>query len=203
MKVRKSKSAKVVARSAQLKMCLNMMRVIGRGKVRKPIFVPDKLKFLGRKLKEAPIKQWCIYFLLEGETIVYVGISQNVGERLAAHKKTKKFDRVLYVEAPSYGHVFELEVALIKLLRPKYNSRSSEPQGFRLLWDISIGDELVKNVRQAFKAAGLHGPNKMPPIPSAWSYAHTAESCAKFCDPAQQEVQLNTEPQSQVESTGS
>lgn len=66
-----------------------------------------------------------IYFLLQGDEIVYVGQADNVGVRLRAHQKDKQFDSYYDIqcekeEANSLEHYFILKFS------PKYNR---EPGG--------------------------------------------------------------------------
>lgn len=59
-----------------------------------------------------------VYFLMQGDEIVYVGQSVSPGARIAQHVKDKNFDRVLLIPTINLS---EVETKYIKLLRPKYN----------------------------------------------------------------------------------
>jgi len=63
-----------------------------------------------------------VYFLVDGDEVVYVGQSTNIMGRVASHEANpdKVFDRVFYIEVDrsSLGHV---ERKYIRELKPKYN----------------------------------------------------------------------------------
>lgn len=62
----------------------------------------------------------CIYFLFNGNELVYIGKSDNVYKRIGDHiaEGSKKFDRWEYIE--TYDNEL-LEAHLISILKPKYN----------------------------------------------------------------------------------
>lgn len=64
-----------------------------------------------------------IYFLIEDGAIVYVGKSNNLGARISQHKKEKHFDSVRYLEVNKEDQD-DLEIALIKTIRPPLNLQS-------------------------------------------------------------------------------
>jgi hypothetical protein len=84
--------------------------------------VPEALHSIANKLKEFRSKSLpCIYFLINGDEIVYVGQSSSLQSRLESHRSDKKeFDRVLFLPTPS-SFLSSLEMALIRALKPKYN----------------------------------------------------------------------------------
>lgn len=63
-----------------------------------------------------------IYFLFDGETIVYIGKSTDIHGRVHAHLKDpgKHFDRYAYI-AVSSDDLDAAEFEYIKLFEPKYN----------------------------------------------------------------------------------
>jgi hypothetical protein len=63
-----------------------------------------------------------IYFLLDDDIILYVGISCDVSSRLVQHQRTKAFSKVYAFEFPSLyaGHVEEFYIAAIN---PAMNDR--------------------------------------------------------------------------------
>jgi hypothetical protein len=63
----------------------------------------------------------CIYFLVKGDRVVYVGKSDILAIRLSTHCKEKDFDRALFLRVPT-DDASAIELAFIKLLRPEYNS---------------------------------------------------------------------------------
>lgn len=59
----------------------------------------------------------CVYILLQGEEVLYVGATKNVASRIKAHRD-KPYDT--YVVIRSRNH-YRKEMNLIRLLRPKFN----------------------------------------------------------------------------------
>jgi hypothetical protein len=72
-----------------------------------------------------------IYFLFEGDEIVYVGASVNFVERIGAHASgqyKKKFDSFTAIPVPDGISPLNLEYAYIAKYRPKLNSmRAYDP----------------------------------------------------------------------------
>lgn len=64
-----------------------------------------------------------IYFLLDGNKIVYIGQSTNVYHRIASHKD-KQFDRYAFVPC-SADSLDKLEALYIHCIRPKLNGKYS------------------------------------------------------------------------------
>ena len=62
-----------------------------------------------------------IYFLIDKEEIVYIGVSQNVEQRLVGHKD-KQYTKYLKVKAGERKYAVEIERQLIISHRPKYNT---------------------------------------------------------------------------------
>lgn len=68
----------------------------------------------------------CVYFLVSGDEVLYVGQTIELPLRIATHrKKGRAFDRVLFLPVPRSRRE-EYEAAFIKLLRPKMNERMRE-----------------------------------------------------------------------------
>jgi predicted GIY-YIG superfamily endonuclease len=64
--------------------------------------------------------------LLKGE-IVYVGTSQNMADRVAAHRANgRPFDKVFYIGATERERLM-LEELLIRRLRPRQNKNGHGP----------------------------------------------------------------------------
>jgi prophage regulatory protein len=63
-----------------------------------------------------------IYFLIDGDQIVYIGKSINVFARIAEHQRNneKKFDTFTYIQIP-IDQLDEFEVEYINAYKPKYN----------------------------------------------------------------------------------
>lgn len=62
----------------------------------------------------------CVYFLLRGRVVVYVGQSVQLLRRIISHQADKEFDRVLFIVVPA-TQLSEIERKFIKLLKPEYN----------------------------------------------------------------------------------
>ena len=64
-----------------------------------------------------------IYFLLDGETVVYVGISKSINERFLIHKHNKNFDGFSIFDIDSNCDPKEVESEIIFSMKPKYNAQ--------------------------------------------------------------------------------
>lgn len=74
-----------------------------------------------------------IYFLIDGEEIVYVGQSLDIFTRIQIHKATGKvFDRYYYIECEESA-LNELEAEHIVKFAPKYNSKPPYNSSWRTL----------------------------------------------------------------------
>ena len=71
-----------------------------------------------------------IYFLVEEDTVVYIGQSTNPASRVAAHGSTKIFDRVFILPVPRSA-LNGVEGALIRLLQPKLNGGEGHKCGLQ------------------------------------------------------------------------
>lgn len=61
-----------------------------------------------------------VYFLLDGDEIVYVGMSDTLQNRFHAHTKDKKFDGVSWIQVNKRDQKY-IEAYYIITLKPKYN----------------------------------------------------------------------------------
>lgn len=62
-----------------------------------------------------------IYILGLNNKIVYIGITKNIFNKLNAHKRDKEFNQIYLRELDFRWHREELEKALIRAIKPKYN----------------------------------------------------------------------------------
>ena len=63
-----------------------------------------------------------VYFLMDNNDVVYVGMSSTIGSRLKLHKQTDKiFGKYIAIECPDKSVQKRLEEFLIASMRPKYN----------------------------------------------------------------------------------
>ena len=75
-----------------------------------------------RQSYERYSSQGGVYILMDGEEIVYVGMSEsNMSKRIKIHKKTKKFNKVLCLSVENNYCHSGIESVLIKYFNPKYN----------------------------------------------------------------------------------
>ena len=83
--------------------------------------------FMFAKFKELPITSGshCVYVLTHDGEVVYVGQTIAIMARMGVHIRDefKQFDRVWYLEVET-GTARNVESALIKCLKPKYNTKS-------------------------------------------------------------------------------
>jgi len=63
-----------------------------------------------------------VYFLCDGDEVVYVGQSVEVLSRLAVHQRDKKFDRAYVLPVP-HEELDAVEGAFIRALKPSLNGR--------------------------------------------------------------------------------
>lgn len=86
-----------------------------------PENLPECLASISWHLEEHdPERDSCIYFLLRGEEVVYVGRSAAVAQRLRKHRKVKAFDRCMILRC-SAANADRLERHWISRLSPEYN----------------------------------------------------------------------------------
>ncbi|WP_413581115.1 hypothetical protein [Bdellovibrio sp. HCB288] len=92
-----------------------------------------------------------IYFLLRGETVVYIGKSDSLLARIGTHSKDKEFDGVKYFPVDSVLQA-ELELALIKTFRPEYNVQKVSKLTDRemsMLRDYNLTEEILRGIALA------------------------------------------------------
>jgi excinuclease UvrABC nuclease subunit len=66
-------------------------------------------------------KQGVVYFLFYKNSIVYIGKTVNIKNRINSHFSNKKFDSVFYLEV--HNHLTRVENMYIDFFRPLYNKR--------------------------------------------------------------------------------
>jgi predicted GIY-YIG superfamily endonuclease len=67
-----------------------------------------------------------VYFLLDDDKIVYVGISADILRRIKQHKDMGKiFNNVKYIPVQNYTEAVKLEHNLINLYKPQYNKNTT------------------------------------------------------------------------------
>jgi hypothetical protein len=82
-----------------------------------------------------------IYFLIKDQSVVYVGQSINITQRVAEHTKTKDFDTFTYVQCKR-ENLNQIEAMYITRLKPKYNynslGRLQLPMAFTQFMDVPL-----------------------------------------------------------------
>lgn len=66
-------------------------------------------------------KEYTIYFLMSGESIVYIGMTGNLIMRLYQHRVDKKFDRVVVFNVFGKSKARKVENKMIMNYMPEYN----------------------------------------------------------------------------------
>ena len=84
----------------------------------KPAKVPKALAEIDVIVEIPAVHPPGVYFLCQGNEVVYVGQSKTPSIRIAAHQVDKKFNRVFLIPTNDLDKV---ELEYIKKLRPKYN----------------------------------------------------------------------------------
>lgn len=79
------------------------------------------------KLVES-LNEFNLYFLIDGELIVFIDYSQQFGEKIIEHLKSKKFDKFHVIPVSSESEAIECKIQYIKDFAPVYNSISYEPE---------------------------------------------------------------------------
>lgn len=63
---------------------------------------------------------FCVYYLISGLNIVYVGKTKNIKLRLLEHKN-KTYNSVFYEEFETYSDLYNAERNMIRKYKPLYN----------------------------------------------------------------------------------
>jgi len=72
-----------------------------------------------KRLDENP--GYCLYFLIDGDEVVYIGYTASLLARVKIHRKDKEFTDVYYLDCLSKEKVLQLEEYYIKTFQPKHN----------------------------------------------------------------------------------
>lgn len=103
---------------------IERMSVAGAELTGKTLLMPHEIAAAALPWKHAT----GVYFLLDGDDVVYVGQSQNVYSRISSHP-AKNFNRYAFV-ACAVEALDKLESLYIHLLRPKLNGRKPDGSAF-------------------------------------------------------------------------
>ncbi len=85
--------------------------------------VPIALSMVQERLRECPAIDVppCVYFLIDGETILYVGQSCNLPARLVQHSQIgRQWERALFLPVPEL-ELLRVETHWIRALKPSWN----------------------------------------------------------------------------------
>lgn len=85
-----------------------------------PFLLPKQIEDLAEHLRELDVRvQCCVYFLVKGSQVVYVGSSTCLAKRIYGHKD-KDFDRVFYLLVEA-DRMLDVEADFIRIFQPLYN----------------------------------------------------------------------------------
>lgn len=129
---------------------------------------PECLLPFGKNLKT--FRPQCadrVYFLCEGDEVVYVGRTTNLARRVLSHQLDKTFSRVFFIEVCS-ADAAEVEQELITNWRPRYNKLQGDPR-----WQWIYTRELTKT--PGYYARPRRPPTKRGPEPTWEQVAEAAE----------------------------
>lgn len=86
--------------------------------------VPDSLLLFSKHLRRYNHNSHlpCVYFLVADESVVYVGKSTNLPQRIHTHTKNKEFDAVFFLPVPE-PDLDDVEAAFIVELKPPLNAK--------------------------------------------------------------------------------
>lgn len=90
-----------------------------------------------------------VYFLYDGDELVYIGESENIFYRIGTHIKeeVKDFDHWTFIETETYKERKQLESFLINIFKPKYNVTSVNSfNESRYLGDYFLDDEIKATI---------------------------------------------------------
>lgn len=144
----------------------DVQEVLGKFGNRPKLEVPKEIEFLRAEVFEVSASDFnAIYFLCDGNEVVYVGKSSNPLTRICTHRNSWiKFNRAFILPVLLTGSFFSaLEAQFINWLQPRFNRSKSklrvEPSGlvwFRLLADMGVikpGSEM-----EHFRAQDIRPP---------------------------------------------
>jgi len=77
--------------------------------------------------------KYCLYFLLQGRRIVYVGVSRVLLKRLSTNAGEKRFNYVKYFEMPDRETALRYEKRWIIKFDPEYNTAHARTRGIRFI----------------------------------------------------------------------
>lgn len=98
-----------------------------------------------------------IYFLFDGEELVYVGQTTNIYQRIGVHMKKKTFDSFSKIKVDlSQKELDLLETHYILNFKPKYNNRLPENPFYKTFYQIQkiIGTRRTKEIKKMIKETG-------------------------------------------------
>jgi hypothetical protein len=92
------------------------------------LLTPGDLHRIPLHKVDRSLKRSAVYFLFDGEVVVYVGQSCDVLRRVGEHiaDQTKTFDAIATVDCINLNRTW-LERRYIDLLKPRYNGQAPRP----------------------------------------------------------------------------
>jgi excinuclease UvrABC nuclease subunit len=102
---------------------------------------------------------YTLYFLMQGDLIVYIGCTKNLANRLQAHKYTKEHDSVRTIKVNKRKDAYKYEARWIRKFKPMYNLGSDSsgrkpvsPEEKVILVGFYIKRKIVESVGGISKA---------------------------------------------------
>tara|TARA_R110000772_G_scaffold187481_1_gene298656 strand:+ start:279 stop:638 length:360 start_codon:yes stop_codon:yes gene_type:complete len=79
-------------------------------------------KETGREYSYPYYRKKGIYFLMNSNEVVYIGMSNySIHSRVNKHRQTKKFDNVFFIDLKNSNYLDICEYVYINIFNPKYN----------------------------------------------------------------------------------
>jgi predicted GIY-YIG superfamily endonuclease len=75
------------------------------------------------KLLRQYIKSNFVYFILQGQEVVYVGSTINISARISQHRKDKDFTNILLIKYNNHENMYNSEKRIISKFNPKLNKK--------------------------------------------------------------------------------
>lgn len=102
-----------------------------------------------------------VYFLCDGPTLLYIGSSGNIMERIASHYRYRIFSRVFYLNLNrlKIEEIREIELLLIQYFRPPLNKHTPAGSTVSYQWMYEV---LILEYLEAITERGS-GPESFHP----------------------------------------
>lgn len=89
--------------------------------------------------------RYYVYALSDSFGVIYIGSSQSLDARIAAHKKDKKFNWVSVIECASGEDMLSLERKMIRKYQPLLNEQMNDRSNYHQVWHRPALKGKIKN----------------------------------------------------------